>query len=290
MIFKGVSQFFRNLKYYFVPTGTLFLGIVFGLSVFLPGIGSALFRLCEDVAQLIGETAVSNEQLLESLAARISELDWSNPLHAVASMFDGNWLEETLEGSVKPFIEDYDAYAAQLDAIIQTAADELSALAAVLLAWTAAGLFAGFIMLGRLVSLNMTGNSLFRFLLSVLVKSVLGVALIFACSLLASVGLLSGVLSVLAVFLLVSALSLFSAAIVIGKKTELKQVVNAKNIAALLVGDVCIFAVCAAMVAIVWAVTSPIAAFVLALPLLEICFFVLSENAGSYVTEQGKKG
>lgn len=290
MIVKGVLRFLRSLKYYFIPAGALLVGIVFGLSLVLPGVANILSDTVGGLSALLSESVVSNEQLLQALSARVAQLDWNDPLHALSCLLSEKWLTETMEECVRPFVEDYDAYAARLGELAQEAADGLWLLVVGFLSWTAVGLAAGFVVLGRLVNENATGCGTLRHLFSVIVKGVLGTAMLFACTALASLVFAGGAVLLLAELFALTAASLLSAFFVYGKgKLRLKEVLNLKNCLCLLAGDACIFAVCAALVSLVWAATSPLAALVLALPLLEIGFFAADANAEGYVRECAQK-
>lgn len=286
MIVRGVLRFLRCLKYYFIPAGALFVGMVFGLCLVLPGAADILSRLSAGVSDLLSESELSNEQLLQAVYARVRALDWGDPLRSLSVLLSEEWLTETLEECVKPFVQDYEAYAARLGELAESAANGFLGLAAGFLAWTAAGLAAGFVLLGRLVNESATGGGALRQLLSVFVKGIVGTALLFACAALAGLVLAGGAALALAELFALTAASLLSAFFVYGKgKLRLKEVLNLKNILCLLAGDACIYAVCAALVSLVWAAAAPLAAVVLALPLLEIGFFAADANAEGYVRE-----
>ena len=144
MIWNGVRNYLRGLKYAFVPLGTLFLGLILGFSVFLPRAAGEVKEFADGAAKVTGEGAVRYEELLDSLAARVLELDWDNPLAACAAMLDEGWINGTLEECVEPFVEEYDRYAESIKGLALDAADGIAAAAAAVGIFAALGIAGGF--------------------------------------------------------------------------------------------------------------------------------------------------
>ena len=79
MIKQGIINFFKNLKYFFTPLGALALGLIFGLSVLIPGIISSVSTLANDVQTILSDTTIDFTALENSIISAIQSLDWSNP-------------------------------------------------------------------------------------------------------------------------------------------------------------------------------------------------------------------
>ena len=52
MLLKGIKNYIVNLKYVFTPLGTLFLGVVIGLSVLIPSLISSVEYVVKEVSAL----------------------------------------------------------------------------------------------------------------------------------------------------------------------------------------------------------------------------------------------
>ena len=96
MIKQGISNFFKNLKYFFTPLGALALGLIFGLSVLIPGIISSVSTLANDVQTILSDTTIDFSALKESVLSAIQSLDWNNPWDAIGTMINSDWLMNTL--------------------------------------------------------------------------------------------------------------------------------------------------------------------------------------------------
>lgn len=133
----------KGLKYVFVPMGVLFFGLVLGLSVSLPRMGGILENFAAEMQRIFGESTLSGGEMVQSLWARVSELDWGNPLQALLQVLNRTWLNETLEQCVKPFVENYDAYAAEAEQLIRAAAEGIVRQAVVAAVFAVLGLACG---------------------------------------------------------------------------------------------------------------------------------------------------
>lgn len=79
MIKQGISNFFKNLKYFFTPLGTLALGLIFGLSVAIPRTVSSVSDFAGSVQSILSDTTIDFSTLKESVLSAIQSLDWGNP-------------------------------------------------------------------------------------------------------------------------------------------------------------------------------------------------------------------
>lgn len=75
MVKKAVKNYFVNLKYFFTPLGTLALGLIIGLSVFLPGAKTALSDLVASIQDILSSAVIDVEHLEESLLDAVKSLD-----------------------------------------------------------------------------------------------------------------------------------------------------------------------------------------------------------------------
>ena len=90
MIKQGISNFFKNLKYFFTPLGALALGLIFGLSVAIPRTVSSVSDFAGSVQSILSDTTIDFTALENSIISAIQSLDWSTPLDAIGTMINSD--------------------------------------------------------------------------------------------------------------------------------------------------------------------------------------------------------
>ena len=289
MILQGIRNYLKSLKYVFVPMGVLFFGLVLGLSVSLPQIVSILKDFAEGTQRIFGESTLSGGEMVQSLWARVTELDWSNPLGALAQLLESAWLNETLEKCVKPFVEDYDRHAAEMQQLIRESADGIVRQALVTGVLAALGLACGLFLTQWMVRREIARRGFRKLLPGMLFDAVFATLLLIVCTRI-SVKPGWGFAAALAALLLFGAAALMEAYLLHGRKVlPFRSVVTLKNSCKLLVSNAAIYVMTAAIVAAVGGVLNEIAGLCIALPLFGIAFFVIGMNAESYVIGKVKE-
>ncbi len=289
MILQGIRNFLKGLKYVFVPMGVLFFGLVLGLSVSLPRMAAILKDFAAQMQQIFGESTLSGSEMMQSLWMRVSELDWSNPLQAVLQVLNRSWLNETLEQCVKPFAEDYDAYAAEAEQLIRAAAEGIVRQAVVVAVFAALGLACGLFLTQWLVRREIARRGWRNLLPGMLFDAVFATLLLMVCTRV-SVKPGRGFAAALAALLLFGAVSLLEAYLLHGRKVlPFRSVVTVKNCCKLLVSNAAVYVLSAAIVAVAGFVLNEVAGLCIALPLFGVAFFVIGMNAESYVIGKVKE-
>ena len=282
MILQGIRNFLKGLKYVFVPMGVLFFGLVLGLSVGLPRMAAILKDFAAQMQQIFGESTLSGSEMMQSLWMRVSELDWSNPLQAVLQVLNRSWLNETLEQCVKPFAEDYDAYAAEAEQLIRAAAEGIVRQAVVVAVFAALGLACGLFLTQWLVRREIARRGWRNLLPGMLFDAVFATLLLMVCTRV-SVKPGWGFAAALAALLLFGAVSLLEAYLLHGRKVlPFRSVVTVKNCCKLLVSNAAVYVLSAAIVAVAGFVLNEVAGLCIALPLFGM-------NAESYVIGKVKE-
>ena len=289
MILQGIRNFLKGLKYVFVPMGVLFFGLVLGLSVSLPRMAAILKDFAAQMQQIFGESTLSGSEMMQSLWMRVSELDWSNPLQALLQVLNRSWLNETLEQCVKPFAEDYDAYAAEAEQLIRAAAEGIVRQAVVVAVFAALGLACGLFLTQWLVRREIARRGWRNLLPGMLFDAVFATLLLMVCTRV-SVKPGRGFAATLAALLLFGAVSLLEAYLLHGRKVlPFRSVVTVKNCCKLLVSNAAVYVLSAAIVAVAGFVLNEVAGLCIALPLFGVAFFVIGMNAESYVIGKVKE-
>lgn len=297
MIKQGIINFFKNLKYFFTPLGALALGLIFGLSVLIPGIISSVSTLANEVQTILSDTTIDFTALENSIISAIQSLDWGSPLDAIGTMLNSDWLVSTLNDCVDSFVEITEVYATQFNVAVNTFTHDIAISFAALIAFLVLGLIGGFFLTKWLIRRNIAKRSLWKFLLHSFVDSILSSTLVAMCVWLISVWKPSIFISSVISVLLFGFISLLEAYIVHAwKKTDIKRIVNLKNIFQLFLTDAIILVLVGVFVQLIVLLTNTFAGLSVGIVLMEIAFIVIGLNAESYVKmivkdsdETGKK-
>lgn len=289
MILQAIRNYLKGLKYVFVPMGVLFFGLVLGLSVSLPRMGEILENFAAEMQRIFGESTLSGGEMVQSLWARVTALDWGNPLQALLQVLNRAWLNETLEQCVKPFVENYDMYAAEVEQQIRAAAEGIVGQAAVAAVFAVLGLACGLFLTQWLVRREIARRGWRNLLPGMLFDAVFATLLLVVCTRV-SVQAGWGFAAALAALLLFGAVSLLEAYLLHGRKVlPFRSVLTVKNCCKLAVSNLAVYVLTAAIVAVAGFVLNGMAGLCIALPLFGIAFFVIGMNAESYVIGKVKE-
>lgn len=284
MILQGVKNFFMNLKYIFVPMGTVALGLVFGLSVLIPGALASASVLVDSVAEILEGIPLDLDALLSSVTDSAGELEWSDPVTAVQTMFSDDWLTAALSRAVGALVGDVGAYTSELGAAAGVFAGAMGSYLSTLVIFVFLGFLLGYFLLKIFIRRNMARRAFWKYLLISLTDSLITASLVAVSVYLLSLWQPSVFISTSVSLLLFGFISLLEAYIVHGLgKVEFKSVVNFKNILRLIATNLLIFAAAAAMVALLTALTNTFVGIFVGVSLLEIAFIVVGMNAEAYV-------
>ena len=284
MIKQGITNFFKNLKYFFTPLGALALGLIFGLSVLIPGIISSVSTLANDVQTILSDTTINFPALKESVLSAIQSLDWGNPWDAIGTMINSDWLINTLNDCVGAFVEITEVYATQFNAAVNSFTHDVAVCFAKFIVFLGLGLIGGFFLTKWLIRRNIAKRNLWKFLLNSFVDSILSSTLVAMCVWLLSVWKPSIFISAAISVLLFGFISLLEAYIVHAwKKTDIRRIVNVKNIFQLFLTDAIILVSVGVFVQLIVLLTNTFAGLSVGIVLMEIAFIVIGLNAESYV-------
>lgn len=284
MIKQGIINFFKNLKYFFTPLGALALGLIFGLSVAIPRTVSSVSDFAGSVQSILSDATIDFTALENSIISAIQSLDWSTPLDAIGTMISSDWLMNTLNDCVGSFVEITDVYATQFKAAVNSFTHDIAICFAKLIVFLVLGLIGGFFLTKWLIRRNIAKRSLWKFLLHSFVDSILSSTLVAMCVWLLSVWKPSIFISSVISVLLFGFISLLEAYIVHAwKKTDIKRIVNVKNIFQLFLTDAIILVLVGVFVQLIVLLTNTFAGISVGIVLIEIAFIVIGLNAESYV-------
>lgn len=285
MIKQGLKNFLSSLKYVFTPLGTMFLGLVVGLGVLIAGTAQSVNELISGLKTLTDGMNIDFNAVGQNLYDAVRALDWwHEPLAALETMLSEEWLNATITDSVNTLLgTDYETFVSEIGALTETFIGGIAASAVALILFCIIGFIAGYALTRFIVRRDIAKRSLWKFVLSTVINSVLttGVTIIFI--LLYSAWKPSAPLTIVFVILLDGIVALTEAYLLYGRgKTNAKSIVNLKNIGKYFLTNALIFLIAIALSVIAVAI-NVIAGIFVALALMEIAFIVIGMNAESYV-------
>lgn len=83
MIQQGLKNYFKNLKHFFTPLGTLLLGIVLGCSIAIPGMIQSIKTMIAEINSLSSEIHLDFHQFQNNLLQNLQVLNWAEPLETI---------------------------------------------------------------------------------------------------------------------------------------------------------------------------------------------------------------
>lgn len=283
MIKQGIKNYFISLKYVFTPLGAFALGVVLGLSIFIPCIISAVSALCDDVVKIIGSTEADFDAMWAYIVSAVRALDWSNPLEAVNTVFSEKWLTDTLNGCLDSLLGGRVAFEEQIARAVNSCLSSILGGAAALIAFSVIGIVGGFWFTKWLIRRNIAKRSIWKFVLMSLADSVFSAAIIVITAWLAALWWASAFISAAVTVFIAGAYALVEAYFVHGKnKVTFKSVVNIKNLFKLLITNIAVFGI-AFVITLLAVLINAIAGIFVGVAFVAIAFIVTGLNAEAYV-------
>lgn len=284
MIKQGVVNFFKNLKYFFTPLGTIFLGVLFGVCFLFSGFKTQVAVAAKDIQTITEEANISVDDLKNCVVDSFSQLNWNRPLDALKKATSKEWLDGTLKVNLENTIENYKLYAEDIERAVKKAISGYAKYVVAFALCALLGLIGGFFLTGFLIRRNIARRNFWKMLLVTLVDSILtagATALTLWLTMLWKPSVL--VASVIGI-IIYGFISLFEAYLVHGnKKLPFGQIVNIKNIFKLFVANMVIYLISMAIAGLAVALTNEFVGAFIGLPLLIVGIIVISLNAEVYV-------
>lgn len=284
MLKQCLVNFFKSFKHFFTPLGTMFLGLLAGFSVLIPGTLAATNALVDNVKEIAAGVNLDFGTLWEQLRLAITALDWDDPFASIKTMFSAEWIDKTLTDSLTLVLgADFATFAEKVQTIIGTFTDQILACVFVFSFLFVIGFIVGFILLKFFIRRNMAKRSLWKWLLSSLLNAVLPLGLAVVIVILFGLWKPSALFTVLLSVIIMSVYSLTQAYLVYGyKKVKFSEVLNVKNAGLYLAGNLLILLI-SFVISILAILLNVFAGIFVGLAILGIALCVMSMNAESYV-------
>ncbi len=284
MLKNSIRNYFQSLKHFFTPLGTMFLGMMIGISILIPGIIAAATELASGIEELAEHVNLDFELLWQNLWNSVTALDWNDPLGAFQTLLSPEWIHDVLTQELSAILgTDFETFTARIAELVGMFTASVFAYIFVFFLFWVLGFIAGFILIRFLIRRSIARRSIWKFVLSTVISSVLSALLVGLCLWVYTLWQSSIYISFILILLLVGVFAFLQAYLLYGiKKVRFADVVNLKNIGLYFLSNVIIFFVSVLFTLIAVAINSLMGLFV-GLSIIEIAIIVVSLNAESYV-------
>lgn len=284
MIKQGLKNYLGSLKYFFTPLGTLALGVLFGLSFFIPHMMTAFNEFMGEIRRILANPEIDITVLKTGIVEAVRALDWSDPGEALRTMLTSGWMLETLNACAGAFVGEVEQYARQFTAAIDVLCRRLISYAVVFAVFTAIGVAAGHYLTKWLIRRRIARRSAWKVVMGTVADGIFAVVDMFFVLWLMLLWKDSVYITTVISILLAGMLTLFEAYLIHArKKTNRKSIVNGKNILSLTAVNLIIYFLSMAVVIVLTVLTNTIVGVAVGMVLLDIALIVIGLNAESYV-------
>ena len=290
MIKQSVINFFRNLKYFFTPLGTLFLGLIFGVSFLYSGFKVQVKQATTEIQMITQETNISINDLKDCVVESFADVPWEDPIEAIKLITSSEWLNGTLKENISNTIDNYQLYASDIENAVVNAVSGYIKYIVIFVICAIFGFISGFFLTKFLIRRNIAKRNFWKFVLVTMLDSVLTIGVATLSMWLTLLWKPSIIFTSLVGIIIYGFISLFEAYIIHGyKKIPLKQVVNIKNSFLLFISNILIYIISFTISSFVIAITNAFVGVFIALPLVIVGIIVISLNAEAYIKKQVDK-
>lgn len=286
MIKQGIKNYLSSLKYFFTPLGTMFLGMMIGFSILLPGIAGAITELFDGIKELALNVNLDFGTLIDNLWTAVRAIDWDNPVEAIQTLLSAEWINEILTQELQAILgTDFETFNVQITELVSNFTEAVSANLIVFFVFWALGFISGFFLVKFQVRKNIAKRSLWKLILATFINSILTTVFVIAAAVLFAIWGWSVFISTVLLILLLAIIALLEAYIIHGRgKIPLKKIVNLKNAGLYALTNIIILGISACLTVIACLINSLMGLFV-GLALTEIAVIVVNLNAEAYVKD-----
>ena len=97
MILNGLKNFAKNLKYFIIPLGIIFLFFLLGISIAIPRGLAAITDMVDEVKTITSNAELKPGVFLDAVLQKIFALDWAFPERVVSTVTSFSWLKATFK-------------------------------------------------------------------------------------------------------------------------------------------------------------------------------------------------
>lgn len=265
----------------------MFLGIMIGVSILVPGVISAATVLIDEIGELSQNINLDLSLLVNNVWQSVQALDWNKPVESLETMLSSEWLNNTLTQSLSAILgTDFETFKAQIASFVSEFLQAVSFNVAVFFVFWVLGFIAGFALIRFLIRRDIARRSLWRFILAYFVNSLLAAGAVILAVFLYTLWVYSIIFTILVGMCLFGMIALVQAYLLYGcKKIPFAKAVNIKNACLYMLANLVIFALSVCFTLVAMLINKFMGVFV-GLSFVAIADIVINLNAESYVLAQ----
>ena len=291
MIKNSLKNFFKNLLYIFIPMGIVYLFLLIAVFSLIGVVVDATGTAVTDTLNLIGSSVEESQaNVADFLSYSFAQIDWGgNPFETIRTILDTRWLSTTVKGFFDTLGQNTEGFDDQLNAIVATFKNSLSAGIAVAATVIVVGVIGANYATRFAVRSKVAKRNFKQFVIAnTLVPIVETLMLVASLWLIAKIKFYSLLVFVLFVILL-GVLSLCASYLIYRNgKMKLKDLLTVKNVFKHF-AVLCIIAAIDIALAVGLYLLSPLFALLLMIPIIIYSANIVDSNTDSYVSNLAAK-
>jgi len=285
MIKLGLKNYLKSYRLFFLPIGALSLGIVIGLSIFLPALLSAIKDFFSGAVKIIGDVKPNWEAVWETISSTFLSVDYADIELAAREIFNRGFFGKLLNDCIHAAI-DFDALQVQFEELLSACATKAIGAGVAFLVFSVLGAVVGVFATRVEIRRNVAKRKFWKFILISIVHTVINATIIAVGAYLITKFEKYAVIAGILTFLLYGAVTFFEAYLVHGyKKVSLRKVLRVRNFLSLALLSVIEIAVMIVLIALVLYISNVIITFFVGFSVVVITLSCVSLNAEAYVKD-----
>lgn len=285
-IFKeSLANYIYSLKYFFVPLGVFFLGLLIGTSITFPLINKSLSVFSDGLNSIIQDANFDFPRFTSYIFNALKDEILFNS--SAQSIFNKSFLLNIFNNALKVSLENYETHLVLLSDLINECVQSLFLYTIDLLIWILCGIFGGYFLLKFLLRRKIAKRALYKFLIISIIDSLLTTTIVALIISLIRMWAPSGLISTTLILLVYGFLSLFEAYLVHGfKKIKIKEILKFNNVSWIVFSNIFILFITFLLTLISGLLFKELAGFIIGLTLYELSLIVVSLNSESFVKQK----
>ena len=289
LVGKGILNYLKSLKYYFIPIGCFSLVIVLGLSIIIPIIYNQLTTFGSELTSIVQEniSTFNIEDTISYVVNDVTSLDWSsNQGKALETVTNSTYIQNLVINSLQAGIKDYSQVESQITDLFTKTSNGIVNTILFFVSFLYFGLLLGFMITKIQIRRNIAQRKFWKMFLINFIDSLINATIVSGVIFLLILWKVTIFISIPLLLILYAFINLFEAYIVQGyKKVELKEVLKIINVLKLILTSLCVILIAAIFSALSIFITKWVAGIFISIPFIVIALIVNSLNAEAYVKE-----
>lgn len=290
MIKKGLLDFLRCLKFFFVPLGIISIFTLMGLVSCVTGISTSIKDFVNDAKEMVGNIHIDWSAIKTTFFAQLTQVDYSQGLEtSIRTIASSEWLNGTLSEILKVAFGD-SLSMDQVSELVTTAISGIVMSIVFLFIMFLLGIVVGIFVLKLLIRKQMTHVKVGRLILFSILDAFFWLLVILLVVYLSSINKALNIIILVLFILTFGFICLSEGYLFYGiKKIKYRQVMNPINVLKLYAIEILILAITAVFTLLCVLIFKKVVGIYIALPFVEIGILSISSTAESYVVHLVEK-